>query len=259
MSLVGKKALVTGASKGLGYAISQKLAELGCSVNLVARNETLLKANVNALPVVSLHQQHNYLKCDLQDLLNKEIYHPSSKESHDLLEHLDNVSILVNCAGRTTHNLLPRISTEEVISTINLNLTVPILLSRLACRPMMKVSSKLKSSPVAGKFKKPTILNISSVLSTTDYTLPGTTVYAALKAGLLGFTKSLASEFKGRIRVNALLPGLIEGTDMGTNANIANDELKPVAIDDVVKKAIEVISNDSFNGQNIILDGITES
>ena len=252
MSFIGRKAIITGASKGLGYALSHRLAQLGCSVTLIARNEKLLKTNVDALPVITPFQHHRYMKCDLQDLVNNKLY---DRISGDLTNYLSDISILVNCAGITTHKLLPRISTAEIVSTVNLNLMAPIFLSRLSCRPMMKVASKLRTDVVPGSFNKPIILNISSVLSMTDYTLPGTTVYAALKAGLVGFTKSLAAEFKGKIRVNALLPGLIDGTEMGTNAGIYNCELKSVMIDEVVNKAIEVISDDSINGQNVLIDG----
>ncbi|CUM46094.1 uncharacterized protein AC631_01399 [Debaryomyces fabryi] len=257
MSFIGKKALVTGASKGLGYALSQRLAQLGCSVTLLARNEKLLKRNIDSLPVVASDQSHRYISCDLQELSDKEKSDSNLKIHNELMNSLTDVSILVNCAGITTHRLLPRISSDEILSTVGLNLTAPIILSKLSCRPMMKVASKLKASLNPESFKKPIILNISSILSMTDNTLPGTAVYAALKAGLLGFTKSLAAEFRGKIRVNALLPGLIVGTQMGANAMIDDGELKlkEVSLDDVVGKAIEIISNDSINGQNVLIDG----
>lgn len=257
MSFIGKKALVTGASKGLGYALSQRLAQLGCSVTLVARNDKLLKTNINSLPVIASHQRHSYIRCDLQELLNDEDPDSKSRLNNELINCLSDVSILVNCAGITTHKLLPRISRDEIVYTVSLNLIAPIILSKLSYRPMMKVASKLKTSLDSGSFKKPIMLNISSILSMTDSTLPGTTVYAALKAGILGFTKSLAAELKGKIRVNALLPGLIVGTQMGSDAMIDDSELKSktVSLDEVVDKAIEVISNDSINGQNVIIDG----
>lgn len=257
MSFIGKKALVTGASKGLGYALSQRLAQLGCSVTLLARNEKLLKKNIDSLPVVASDQSHRYIRCDLQELLDKEESNSNMRIHNELMNSLTDISILVNCAGITNHRLLPRISRDEILSTVGLNLTAPIILSKLSCRTMMKVASKSRASLDPESFKKPIILNISSILSMTDNTLPGTAVYAALKAGLLGFTKSLAAELRGKIRVNSLLPGLIVGTQMGSNAMIDDSEvkLKEVSLDEVVGKAIEIISNDSINGQNVVIDG----
>lgn len=252
VNLIGKKALITGGSKGLGYAISHKLAQLGCSVTLLARNEKLLMKNIRALPIIAPKQEHNYLKCDLLDILNEDKTEKNINLHNEVVKSLTDVSILINCAGVTTHSLLPRISQSDIISTINLNLTAPIVLSKLSCRPMMKASNKTER--IIGSFTKPIILNISSVLSMTSYSLPGTTVYAALKAGILGFTTSLAAELKGKIRVNALLPGLISGTEMGSAANVENDVFAEVTLEEVVNKAVEIISDDSMNGQGILVN-----
>lgn len=241
-----KKAVITGASKGLGLAIAKKLAHLGCSVNLIARNEDQLKQNIQDLPIVNSNQIHSYIKYDLERLSSAEDVQDKSR----IIEAFNGLSILVNCAGITNHTLLSRIKDESIISTINLNLIVPILMSKIACKPMLKVSSKSSKESIT-----PIILSISSVLSLTDRIVPGTSVYAALKAGILGFSQSLAAELKGRIRVNSILPGLIKETEMGLNSNVFGDHLHTIALKDVVNEVINIIENNSINGQNIIVDG----
>lgn len=225
--LLGQKALITGGSKGLGLAIATKLADLGCSITLVARNESLLKQNVALL---SSEGHHDYSVIDLEQ--------PDYRQLSFLLQ---NKSILVNCAGITNHSLLARLSDEEIFSTIQVNLTMPIVLAKLSYKNMLKMNSDMK----------PTILNIASVLSYTGITMPGTLVYAALKAGLLGFTQSLAAEAKGKIRVNSLLPGLIAETDMGKSVGKG---IKSIALDDCAQQAVDMITDQKLNGSNIIYD-----
>ncbi|KAK6197946.1 uncharacterized protein RJT21DRAFT_122762 [Scheffersomyces amazonensis] len=243
MSFVGRKALVTGASRGLGKAISHKLASQGCSVLLVSRNEDLLRQQVKDLPQLSTSQKHDFVSLDLNDL----IISPDKKKH--LSSYLGDVSILVNCAGVTNHSLLYRLEDSEIISTINLNLIAPILLSKLLYKPMLKLSKESinKSQPISQ------ILNISSILSLTETNVPGTSVYSASKAGILGFTKSLSAEFKGKVRVNSILPGLIRDTDMGAGASSSLSD-KSISLDHVVSKSMDILLDDSVNGQCIICD-----
>lgn len=239
LNLIGHKALVTGASRGLGKAISTRLSELGCSVVMLARDEKLLQRNLQQLSTINPEQKHSYIKCDLANLYIK------ADTNHLLLtELLQDISILVNCAGVTTYNLLPKLSNEEIISTINTNLTSPIILSKLAFKPLLKSSKKFDNFI-------PIIVNISSILALNDTSVPGTAVYSASKKGLLGFTSSLAAEFQGKIRVNSVLPGLIEDTDMGQAANI--EGVQKVALEDVVKATIEVIGDQDANGEHTII------
>lgn len=244
LQLLNNKALITGASRGVGCELAKKLASLGCSVTLLARNETLLKENLKSLPQVSNHQQHNYIKYDLEELIKTR----KSSTMTRIEQELVNLSILINCAGITNHSLLSRTSPESIISTINLNLTVPILLSKLATKPMLKIAAKRKQDEIL-----PVIVNVSSVLSFTGKTVPGTSVYAALKAGILGFTESLASELKGRVRINTVVPGLIKETDMGQNATISGDNVPVVELSTVVSEVVEIIKNSTINGQNLVL------
>ncbi|ODV78194.1 NAD(P)-binding protein [Suhomyces tanzawaensis NRRL Y-17324] len=246
MELIGHKALVTGASRGLGKAISHELASRGCSVVLLARNKHALRENLLQLPCNSPHQVHLYIDYDLLDVLQEPL-------DPRISEELKGVSALVNCAGISNYVLLPRLMNKYIESTIALNLIAPIVLSKHAYMPMLKSASRISKAP-SGTLKRPVILNISSVLSLTDKTLAGTSVYAASKAGLLGFTTSLANELKGKVRVNALLPGLVPGTDMGASAHL-DGELGAVTIEDVVKEVARIICDDTVNGECVILDG----
>lgn len=239
LNLIGHKALVTGASRGLGKAIATRLSELGCSVVLLARDEVLLQRNLQQLSSISPQQKHSYIKCDLANL-----YIKADTNHQHLVDALQDISILVNCAGVTNHKLLPKLSNEEIISTINTNLTSPIILSKMAFKPLLQSSKKFDNFV-------PTILNISSILALNDTSVPGTAVYSASKKGLLGFTSALAAEFKGKIRVNSILPGLIEETDMGKSAHI--DNVEEVSLKDVVDASIEVIGDQNANGEHTII------
>ena len=225
--LQGQRALVTGGSQGLGLAIARKLAHLGCSVTLVARNESKLKANIADFPSDA---RHDYLVMDLQ--------RPNFTQ---LASNLQSKTILVNCAGISNHSLLPRLSDDQIAATINLNLTTPIILSKLSYKHMLKNNQDFVA----------TILNIASVLSYTKITMPGTLVYAALKAGLLGFTQSLASELKNKVRVNALLPGLIAETEMGASVKIP---IKKVGLDECAEQAVAMIMDQKLSGRCVVFD-----
>ena len=229
----GQSALITGGSRGIGLAIAKKLAHQGASVTLLANHEAVLHQSVKLLST-EYNQQHSIQLMDLLQLLKQD--YDSSKLQELLKAH----TILVNCAGVTTHTLLQRTTQEQIKETINLNLIVPILLSQLCIKHMMR-----------RRDHNPSILNIASVLSYTEHVLPGTSVYAASKAGLLGFTKSLANELKGRVRVNSLLPGLVKDTDMGKTVK---GDLKVVSLDHVANKAAEVLIDPSVNGQSIVLE-----
>lgn len=235
----GSKAIVTGASRGIGLALSHRLADLGCSVTMVARNGSLLEDEVKNLPTPS-NQHHSTVEFDLLELVNNE----KGSSSGEMLEALSDCTHLINCAGVAHNKLFMKVSHAEMLSTFHTNLVAPMLLSQMAINPLM---SFLKKSGL-----KPSILNIGSMLSISGVTIPGTAPYAALKAGLLGFTQSLAAELNGKIRINAVLPALVPETDMGKTGS---KKLPQVPMEKVLDVCEEMIIDDVYNGQFAVADG----
>lgn len=237
--LSGQRAVITGASKGIGNALAVRLAQLGCSITMVSRTELLLADTLDQLPTDS-SQKHDYLLYDLLKLYRE----AGTSKTEELTETLSQSSILVNCAGIANHNLLHKLSNEAVVNTLQLNLLSPILLSKIAIMPMIKHLRKTKIVP--------NILNISSMLSLSGVTIGGTTPYAALKAGLLGFTQSLLNELNGKVRVNAVLPGLVPETEMGKTGS---KSLPSVSLADVISTCEKIITDTDYNGDLIVADG----
>ncbi|GMG40444.1 unnamed protein product [Ambrosiozyma monospora] len=203
--LSGQHALITGGSRGLGLAIAKNLSSKGCKVTLLARNETRLKANVKLLneeyPVSELSEKkgHDYL---VFDLANSHQIESFIKQQYPAYKQ---VNILINCAGISQHSLLIGSKPEEIQTIININLLSPIFLSKLFARSMMRLIN-------------PNIVNVSSLLSIQPS--PGTSIYSITKSGLNSLTKNLSLEMqRKKIRVNAVLPGLIEDTDIGKGVN----------------------------------------
>jgi 3-oxoacyl-[acyl-carrier protein] reductase len=187
LSLTGKVALVTGASRGIGKAIATQLKSLGATVIGTATSE-------NGAEKISeyLGEGHG-LVLNVTDNDSIEALFAVIKEK---FSHVD---ILVNNAGITRDNLMMRMKEEEWNDIINTNLTSVFKLSKAVLRAMMKNRS--------GR-----IINIGSVVGTMGNA--GQVNYATAKAGLLGFTKSLAREVASRgITVNTVAPGFID-TDM---------------------------------------------
>jgi len=184
-------ALVTGASRGIGKAIAMKLAQNGARVIGTATSEVGAQSITDYFQAENLEGKGAVLNVTDADSV-KEII-SIAKESFGV------ITILVNNAGITKDNLLMRMSEEEWCSTLDTNLTSLYRLSKVALRGMMKA-------------KQGRIISISSVVGYSGN--PGQTNYSATKAGMIGFTKSLAREIGSRkITVNAVAPGFID-TDM---------------------------------------------
>lgn len=237
--LAGQRAVITGASKGIGQALAIRLSQLGCAITLVSRTEQLLSDTLEQLSL-GQDQVHDYVVYDLAKLMRDS----GTSKVEELNKTLAESSILVNCAGVANHSLLHKLQSETIANTLQVNLLSPILLSKMALMPMLKHLRKLKIMPQ--------ILNISSMLSLSGVTIGGTTPYAALKAGLLGFTQSLLGEMNGKLRVNAVLPGLVPETDMGKTGS---KSLPSVSLKEVIDTCEKVITDQELNGALIVADG----
>lgn len=187
--LDGKVALVTGASRGIGRVIAERLAASGARVTVTSRSEESAVAAAGELP----GEGHLGVGCDVAD-----------RESVDaLLKRIDDevgpLEILVNNAGVTKDNILVRLGDDDWDIVLDTNLKGAFLVIRAAARGMMRRRS--------GR-----IINITSVVGLTGNR--GQVNYAASKAGLVGLTKSVAKELASRnVLCNAVAPGFIE-TDM---------------------------------------------
>jgi 3-oxoacyl-[acyl-carrier protein] reductase len=184
-NLSGQKAVVTGASGGIGHAIVKALVAQGCQVVVTGRNEGALKA---------LEQEFmGQVMAVVGDL--------SSAESADAIvamaeEKMGQVDILVNNAGLTRDTLSVRMADDAWQQVIDVNLTATFRLTRAVLKGMMKR-------------RHGRVINMSSVVAVTGN--PGQANYCASKAGMIGMTKALAAEVASRgITLNCVAPGFIE-------------------------------------------------
>ncbi len=190
-------ALVTGGSRGIGRAISLKLASLGASVAVnYASNATAAEEVVS-----SVEQQGGKALALKFNVAEESEVQAAVKE---IVAHFGRLDILVNNAGITSDGLLVRTSAADWSRTIDVNLSGSFFCAKAVAKPMMKA-------------RYGRIINISSVIGETGN--PGQAAYSASKAGVFGLTKSLARELGSRnVTVNALTPGYIS-TDMTAELN----------------------------------------
>ncbi|MGC2160634.1 MAG: 3-oxoacyl-[acyl-carrier-protein] reductase [Silvibacterium sp.] len=187
-SLEGKTALITGASQGIGRACAITLAKAGARVALAARNEAKL-AEVKT----EIEAAGGTAEVFAIDLASEESIKTGAKAA---LGHFGSIDILVNNAGITKDGLLLRMKRADWDDVIATNLTGTFLLTQALLSPMTRA-------------RWGRIINISSVVGETGQA--GQANYAASKAGLIGFTKSLARELASRsITANVVAPGYIE-------------------------------------------------
>jgi 3-oxoacyl-[acyl-carrier protein] reductase len=242
VDLSGQVALVTGASRGIGKAIAVALGKAGAKVACVARNEDKLKGVAAEIAagggVASVHV------CDVADATAVQATVDAVAEAHGRLD------IIVNNAGITKDTLLPMMNDDDWDQVIAANLRSVFLFSRAASRVMMRQ-------------RYGRIINMSSVSGIMGN--PGQSNYSASKAGIIGFTQTVARELaKRKITVNAICPGFI-ATDMAEALGEAIIEevkkripLQRIGVAEEIADAVLYLASDSasyITGQALVVDG----
>ncbi|GEP95247.1 3-oxoacyl-[acyl-carrier-protein] reductase [Chitinophaga cymbidii] len=190
--LNNKVAIVTGASRGIGEAIALKFADEGAHVafTYVSSDE---KAKALEAKLIAKGVKAKAYKS------NAGVFEDCEALVNDVVKEFGTVDICVNNAGISKDNLLLRLSAEQWDEVMDINLKSVFNMTKLVMRPMMKAKSG-------------SIINMSSIIGIKGNA--GQSSYAASKAGIIGFSKSIAQEIGSRnIRVNAVAPGFVE-TDM---------------------------------------------
>ncbi|MGB4959710.1 MAG: 3-oxoacyl-[acyl-carrier-protein] reductase [Saprospiraceae bacterium] len=211
--LKGKTALITGGSRGIGEAIVLQFAKEGADVafTYVSSEE---KANAVAAQAAQFGGRVMAIKSDASD------YQQAEQLVADVVDAFEKIDILVNNAGITKDTLMLRMSEEQWDQVIHVNLKSVYNLTKHILRPMMKQKSG-------------SIINMGSVVGV--FGNAGQANYAASKAGIIGFSKSIAKEVGSRnIRCNTIAPGFIE-TDM---THILTEEQKKAYIDSIPLKRL---------------------
>jgi 3-oxoacyl-[acyl-carrier protein] reductase len=233
-SLEGKTALVTGASRGIGRAIANELAAGGASIVIGYRTG---KDEADAL---AAELGGRAVQADVSN----------AEDAQRLVEEAGDLDILVNNAGLTRDGLLARMSDDDWRTVIDTNLSSVFYTCRAVCRPMMKKRSGA-------------IVNVSSIVGVHGNW--GQTNYAASKAGIIGFTKSLAKELGSRnVRANVVAPGYVKTqlTDVlpeeATAAMLTNTPLGRLGEPEDVAGAVRFLCSDAasfITGEVLLVDG----
>ena len=238
MNLKNKKVLITGATGGIGNHLVEKFDNLGSNILATGTNEEKLKSLKAKFPKITIEK----FKLDEHDKIEHFIENTEKK--------LGGLEVLVNNAGITLDNLSIRLTEENWKKVLDINLSSTFLMCKYAIKKMLK-----------NKYGK--IINITSIVGHTGNL--GQANYAASKAGVIGFSKSLAIEYaKKNININCVSPGFIK-TEM---TDKINEEFKKILIskipagnlgsgDDVSNCVAFLASDESryINGETIHVNG----
>lgn len=226
--------VVSGGSRGIGRAVSWLLAQRGMRVAVLSRREGAAQDTVASLP----GDGHISFRCDVSK--EQEV----QKTFEQIQKNCGNITYLVNAAGVNVDALLLRTRPEDMISVLHTNLLGSMLTCRAALRSMLHT-------------RDAAIVNIGSVVGLKGNA--GQSLYSASKAGLEGFTRSLAKEVASRnIRVNLLAPGFIR-TDM--TAAVNEDRVRSVPLgrfgepEEVAQAVLFLLESPYVTGQVLVVDG----
>ena len=235
----GRVAVITGAARGIGFGTATRFAEEGAAIAIIDLDESAASEAAAKLPTQAIGIGADV--CDAGSV---------AAAIARVVAELGGIHILVNNAGITRDNLLVRMSAEDWDAVVDLNLRGAFLVTKAAMRPMMKQR--------AGR-----IVNVSSVAGVAGNA--GQANYASAKAGLIGFTKTVAREMAVRnITCNAVAPGFVD-TDLthGLLKQMEETILKQIplgrfgAVEDVAN-AIAFLASDEasyITGQVLVVDG----
>ena len=239
MKLEQKNVFITGSSRGIGLAIAHKFASLGANVVLNSRGEISeeLLAEFKPYGVKVLA-----ISGDVSDFAD------AKRMVDQAIEELGSVDVLVNNAGITQDTLLLKMTEVDFEKVLKVNLTGAFNMTQAVLKQMLKA-------------REGAIINMSSVVGLMGNI--GQANYAASKAGLIGFTKSVAREVANRnVRVNAIAPGMIESdmtaalTDKVKDAMLAQIPMKQFGqAEQVADVTAFLASQDYLTGQVIAIDG----
>ena len=239
MELKGKNVFITGSTRGIGLAMAHKFASLGANIVLNGRREIgeeliseFSDYGVQVIPISG----------DVSDSTD------AKRMVEEAIEKLGSVDILVNNAGITKDKLMLKLTEEDFEQVLKVNLVGAFNMTQAVLKPMTKA-------------RQGAIINVSSVVGLIGNV--GQANYAASKAGLIGFTKSVAREVAARnVRVNAIAPGMIE-SDM---TDVLSDKVKEVTLaqipmkrfgntSEVAEVATFLARQEYLTGQVIAIDG----
>ena len=239
MKLEQKNVFITGSSRGIGLAIAHKFASLVANVVLNSRGEISeeLLAEFKPYGVKVLA-----ISGDVSDFAD------AKRMVDQAIEELGSVDVLVNNAGITQDTLMLKMTEEDFEKVLKVNLTGAFNMTQSVLKPMIKA-------------REGAIINMSSVVGLMGNI--GQANYAASKAGLIGFTKSVAREVANRnVRVNAIAPGMIESdmtavlSDKVKEAMLAQIPMKQFGqAEQVAEVTVFLASQDYLTGQVLAIDG----